>query len=113
MTDSTPTPEKPVYVATIDVGRLWTLTIVSLTLNVVTLALITIGAIVHLSGFMRPPPVNGAAGPSRRYSAASCTGSAAASRHAAGSGCQRGWRGRNSRRFKNEQQYHESTHAVS
>jgi hypothetical protein len=49
----TPSPEKPVFVATIDVGRLWTLTIVNLTLNIVILVLIFVGAIAHHHAMMR------------------------------------------------------------
>jgi hypothetical protein len=49
MSDSTTPPpsEKQVFVAPINIGRLWTLTIVNLTLNIVILVVIFIGVIGH------------------------------------------------------------------
>ncbi len=49
MSDSTTPPpsEKQVFVAPINIGRLWTLTIVNLTLNIVIIVLIFIGVIAH------------------------------------------------------------------
>jgi hypothetical protein len=48
-----PSPEKNIIVAPVNIGRLWTLTIISLTLNVVILILLMLGAIAHHREMMR------------------------------------------------------------
>jgi hypothetical protein len=48
-----PPPEKAVVVAHVNIGRLYTLTIISLTLNVVILVLLLAGAMAHHHAMMR------------------------------------------------------------